>query len=94
MSSPISATDVLRQTEGQVAAELEGQVVILSSDTGSYYNLNSIGSAIWRQIDGTKSVDDICRYLTDTYEVSPTEALVEVQTFMEKLRERKLLETV
>lgn len=92
MANPISATDVLQRTDGHVAAELEGLVVLLSVETGSYYNLNEVGSDIWRQVDGSRTVEEICQHLTATYQVDAAEALTAVQEFAHDLLDKKLLD--
>lgn len=92
MANSITETNVLRRTEGHVSAELEGLVVLLSVETGNYYNLNGVGSDIWRQVDGQRTVKDICDLITATYEVDPSEALAAIQEFAQDLCEKKLLD--
>ena len=47
---------------------LDGEAVILNTDSGHYYTLNGIATEIWEQIVGEHSDDEIVAYLGQRYE--------------------------
>lgn len=91
MVQPIAPSDVFHLSESQVSSELEGQVVVLNAQTGSYYKLNGVASAVWREIDGQKSVANICENLRLKYKVDADRALAEVVQFISGLEENEIV---
>ena len=42
---------VIGRCPGQLAGEIDGQVVLLSIETGYYFHFNAVGSRIWSLIE-------------------------------------------
>ena len=55
------------------------------------YTLNEIGGAIWRLIDGTRTVDQIADVICDEYDVSPEEAAKDVLDLLVSLEAQGLI---
>jgi hypothetical protein len=55
----------------QVCADLAGEVVILSLQSGVYHGLNEVGTWVWQQIQQPKSVKAIRDALLEEYDVEP-----------------------
>ena len=47
--------------------------------------LDELGSAVWRLIDGRRSVRDISQLFRDRYQLTPREAEIAVATFIQRL---------
>lgn len=52
-----------------VAAELDGELVLLDTRTGVYYGLNRVGADIWRLLAQGYPTEAIARHLLENYEV-------------------------
>lgn len=50
---------------------LDGETVLLDLNSGRYYTLNRVGTAIWERCTGSQSLGDIHRALCDRFEASP-----------------------
>ena len=70
---------------------LDGEVVIINLDTGSYYSMNAIGAAIWNLLDAGTPVEQIIATLSQRYPGDPQEVTVGVRTLIEKLLEENLM---
>jgi hypothetical protein len=53
--------------------------------------MNAVGTAIWQQIDGAATPEDLARRLSEEFAVSPPEALADVTEFLQLLASKGLL---
>ena len=65
--------------------EVDGLVVILLVSSGSFFELNKIGSEIWRMVAQEKELDKIADNLLKTYDVSRAKLLSDIQAFAKKM---------
>jgi hypothetical protein len=54
--------------------------------TPRVYSLNSTSARIWELIDGTRTVRDVRDALTTEFDVTPSEALADLEEFLLQLR--------
>ena len=67
-------------------------IVLVDPDKAMVHDLNEVGTFMWMQLDGTRSVDDVAQALTQKYKVVHSEALADVETFVQRLPQLGLLE--
>jgi hypothetical protein len=65
--------------------------VLLHLDTGQYHGVNSLGSMIWRLLDGTRTGPAITAELRRHLESCPPTLDEDVASFLAALRERDLV---
>ena len=92
----LTMDSVVSLGENQVAADVDGQIVVLSVAHGKYVNLGETGSHIWRLIERTAqdqppSVKVLCDRLQADFEVDRQTCEREVLQFLEKLLARDML---
>lgn len=73
-----------------VYTDLEDGAVLLHLETKFYYSLNEAGQTIWRNLDSSRSVEDMVRRLTTEYDVEEGQAHASVSTLLLEL-ERECL---
>ena len=71
--------------------ELDGEAVLLSPAAGSSYNLNQVGTFIWKLLDGTHSSQDIAAAICEVYDVEYEQAFQDVERLLVELRNNNLL---
>jgi hypothetical protein len=64
---------------------LDGKTVLLDLSTGRSYRLNSVGTAVWEQCDGSATLFDIQVVLRSRCELSPERAHDEVVSLVLQL---------
>lgn len=70
----------------QVAAAIvDGQAVIVMSDSGNMSVLNEPGTRIWQLCDGAHRVEEIVQALVAEYDVDEAQARADVRAFLEQL---------
>ncbi len=65
--------------------EIDGDVVMLSTDQGKYFGSQAVGAEIWQLMAQAITVADICDQLVQSYEVDRQTAESEVLTFVRQL---------
>ncbi len=88
----ISEVTVVTQAAGLVAADLDGEKVMLNIDKGSYYGLNAIGSQIWELLAAPHTIKEIVDMLIKEYTVEETICRRDVLSFVNKLYDRGLID--
>lgn len=71
--------------------ELDGEAVLLDPGAGCSYNLNGVGTLIWKLSDGTHSPADIAGIVCQHYEVEFEQACQDVDGLLAELLEHRLL---
>jgi hypothetical protein len=72
--------------------ELDDGTVIVTPDEGKVRVLNRTGTAIWLMIDGSHSLVDITKYISQEFEVSKKEASGDVDDFLTDLTRKGLIQ--
>jgi hypothetical protein len=80
---PLHATVV--RNPGQISADLDGEVVVLSIDNGKYYNMDEVGSRIWALLERPISVAALIDLLVGEFEVEREICEVELLAFIRDL---------
>ena len=71
---------------------MDGETVLLDLSSGRYYTLNRVGSVIWEQCTGDKTISDIQAALCDRFDVAPERALDDLVTLVNDLIQEGLLQ--
>lgn len=76
-----------RRATGAAAAEVDGQIVIISPLDRRYFGLNRTGARIWELVPPTEpvTVDEIVATLTAEYQVDAEQCRSDVQAQIERL---------
>jgi methyltransferase-like protein len=82
---------MLQRNSSILWRELDGEAVLLSPSAGSSYNLNPVGTFIWKLLDGTHTPADIATAICEVYEVEFEQALQDVQAILADMRTNNLL---
>ena len=71
---------------------IEGEVILINLDTGTYYSLRETGADIWQGIQQGAGETQIAEALTNGYEGSPDEIRSAVGVLLEELEQEGLIE--
>ena len=91
-----SVTHLPRRSEGYVTRVVGDETVVVPVRAGvanleAIFTMNAVGTAIWRQIDGTTTAQGLAQRLCDEFAVSPAEALADVTDYLNLLASKGLL---
>lgn len=86
MSSPVYC-----QGDGVLSAELDGETVMISQETGKYHGLRGSAGLLWDRLEAPCGVDDLADALVRRYGLPKGEALDHSKRFVDGLLERRLI---
>ena len=90
----ITESDTVVAAKGQVAADVGGEVVILSLASGEYFSLNEVGSRIWELIAQPRRVADVRDQLLEEYsEVDRERCTADLLAVLSEMHGAALVET-
>lgn len=67
---------------------IDGQAVIVLSDTGDVLILNEGGTWLWERLDGQRTVEELAVALSAEFEVSMDQGRADLQELLEELLRR------
>ena len=68
--------------------EFDDWAVLFNPDTAAAVGTNPVGVAVWKQMDGRRSLEEIVAEIKDRFEGVPAAALEEIGTFVGTLAEQ------
>lgn len=72
-------------------SDVGGEVVIMEVDSGRYFNLDDIGSRIWRQIETPTDVASLCEALQQRHAAPLDKIRSDVIAFLDQMLEKSLI---
>jgi 5-methylthioribose kinase len=95
--SAVTLTTICAPSEDVVAREIEGDIVIVPLVAGigdaddELFTLNETGKAIWKQLDGTRTLEDVAKALSQEFDAPLAELQADVLGFAGEMTERRIL---
>jgi hypothetical protein len=93
----ISGEMVCAVSEDVVAREIEGEIIIVPLVAGigdledELFTLNETGKAIWKKLDGQRTLNEVIDELAAEYQAAPGEIETDVLGLAQELVRRKIL---
>lgn len=88
----INLETVFRKCPDVIERMIDGEAVLLDTNTGVYYSLEDTGSRIWEMLDGTMTISDIVSRIVEEYEVSEDRAIEDAGKLFADLEREGLVE--
>lgn len=82
---------MLQRNNAVLWRELDGEAVLLNPAAGCSYNLNQVGTLIWKLLDGKHPLYDIATIICEKYEVEREQALQDIEQLLADMRSNNLL---
>lgn len=76
---------------GILAADMDGETVMMDASTGKYYNLSEVGGRIWELTEKPITRDELIQALTDEYDVDRAQCENDIKPFMEQMIQSGLI---
>jgi hypothetical protein len=74
-----------------IAAEMDGDVVMLSIENGQYYGLTGIAPRIWECLEAPQSVDELFADLLQHYDVAEDVLRADLDVFLADMQNNGLI---
>jgi hypothetical protein len=89
--SPEMWQTVFTATAEVTSTVLEDEAVLLNLANGVYYSLNPVGTAIWGQLTGSQSLEEILENVRQQFEVTEETARRDLVALVSRLRDEGLI---
>ncbi|WP_338449855.1 lasso peptide biosynthesis PqqD family chaperone [Niallia oryzisoli] len=93
-SKSLSLQQSVRQVKGNIVSNMGEEKVMLSVESGKYYNFGDVGGNIWDLMAESITINQLVISLINIYDVEKAECEQQVFSFLEQLLEEKLIELV
>lgn len=84
----------VRSASNPLTAEVNGELVIMDTDSGAYYSLDAIGTDIWNRLAAPIDVETLCRSLEQGYDAQADIIRRDVLDLLDSMVEKGLVEVV
>lgn len=88
----VAVSSTVVQSRDPLAAEVDGEVVLMSVDLGRYFGLDVIGADVWRRMETPVRVSDLCAALAADYDGAPEVIERDVLELLHRMADRGLIE--
>ena len=84
-------TPVPARSPGAIEVDLGGDLVIVDFDDRQLHTLNRSAAATWREIDGRRDLDELCRVLAAAHGVAEVDLRDDVAALVERFEQMGLI---
>jgi hypothetical protein len=95
--SNVTLATICAPSDDVVAREIEGDIVIVPLVAGigdaddELFTLNDTGKAIWKRLDGERTLGDVAKALAEEFEASLSDLQADVLGFAGEMTTRRIL---
>lgn len=91
MTTTLDRTALLHTSDTVISSEADGEIMLVSIDTGAYFGLDPVGSAIWRLAGEPVSFETISTALQAQFNGDPGQIDQDAADFVADLLAKGLL---
>jgi hypothetical protein len=89
--TPLTMSSHLVRVPDLLSADMDGDLVMMSVESGEYYGVGGVGPRIWELLEQPITVDAIVAVICAEFEVEETRCREDVLTFARQLVETGLV---
>lgn len=93
-STTISSATLLQRNPDMVAANLDGDLVMMNEKLGRYYGISGVGARAWELLETPASIDDLVSAICKEYEIDADTCQQDIIRFAQDLMKVDLIEPV
>jgi hypothetical protein len=82
---PITGATMVSRSPSVVTAEIDGEIMMMSIEHGRYWNLDDVGTDIWRRIDPPCSFDRLVDALVSEYDADRAVIAADVKALLQRM---------
>ena len=83
--TPLTDTTLLQRNPELLAADMDGELVMMSIENGAYYGLGGVGAAIWAMLEQPTSIEALVQAICKEYAVDAAVCRRDVLAFADDL---------
>jgi hypothetical protein len=87
----VMVSGAIMRADGFLVSDMGGEKVMMSIQSGKYYNLGQSGGVIWEHLAAATTVTEIVSKICEEYEIDREACLSQVSVFLQQLAEQGLI---
>lgn len=87
-----SANARINKRPEQLTSEIDDKVIILEVDSGQYFSFDEVSTDIWKRLDTTPQLADLCSALAKDYDADLETIQIDVYKLINMLVTNNLIE--
>lgn len=88
----LSNSTTIKKSDASLATTIDGEAVILETESGVYFGLNEVATYIWELLDEPRDLEELCEAVLSEYDVSRERCERDLQEVLRDLEGRGLVE--
>lgn len=92
ISTTLSSTTLLQRNPDMIAANLDGDLVMMNEKLGRYYGISGVGARAWELLETPSSIDDLVLTICQEYEIDSDTCQKDIMRFAQDLMKVDLIE--
>jgi hypothetical protein len=90
-SSTLLESTLISRNPDPIVADVDGEIVMMSIDSGKYHGLDEVGSRIWRLLEEPMLLSQLIALLQKEYDADYERCLLDTIPFLQAMTEHSLL---
>lgn len=90
--SQLDTTQLFQRTPDMVAANLDGELVMMNAEMGRYYGISGVGARAFELLETPISINRIVNIICDEYDIDAVTCRQDMQSFVQDLIENRLVQ--
>lgn len=82
---------IISRRDDLLTQNLHGAVVMADLETGEYYGLDSTAEHVWKLLERSRTVSELCAHIQQSYAVDPVTCEADILNFLNDLLTRSLI---
>jgi hypothetical protein len=84
---------LIRRNPELIAADMDGETVMMDIQSGHYYGINAVGSHVWALLETEQRLDTVVAAVLEAFETQDAMNVAkDVQAFLAEMQAHKLVE--
>ncbi|MBU0961786.1 MAG: PqqD family protein [Proteobacteria bacterium] len=92
MSQELLRTCIIKQADGKLSTEIDGETVMMDLNLGVYSSFNSVASHIWKELEEGTAFFPVLESILENFNVDRETAHKELTAFLDELSEKDLIQ--
>lgn len=85
---------VIAQNEDVLYSDVADGMSLMDIESGKYFHFDATGARIWKRLDGTIAVAELCEKLREEFDVDAETCREDTREFLQKLADLDLVTLV
>ena len=85
-------SSIVRRNADLLSVEMDGDLVMMSIESGNYFGVSGIGPHVWQLIETPQSLGELVEAVCAEFEVDPETASADLRRFLGELSEHGMIE--